>query len=237
MYPMARWDRRAPPRSSSSPSERLPIGARAKHPHARTYTALGWDLHARSHRQSVESSSLLFLRSSGFPFLAGLVHSRNHTAGSRTANGLHEGCMTGSRLADESRSKRPSNRLFRGEGSEEPEASRELDQEATNMKAVNGSKAAAGRHVIERRLRELAVSLLHEDLKVEAMPDEADQTRSAADREVVIERAHRSSRERAEMQAALDRMRDGSYGICEACEQPIPPRRLEAIPWARYCVS
>ena len=35
---------------------------------------------------------------------------------------------------------------------------------------------------------------------------------------------------------ALDRMRSGDYGSCLACEEPIPAKRLHAIPWARYCV-
>jgi DnaK suppressor protein len=35
---------------------------------------------------------------------------------------------------------------------------------------------------------------------------------------------------------ALDRMDSGDYGICVRCEEPIPPKRLHALPWARYCV-
>jgi len=35
---------------------------------------------------------------------------------------------------------------------------------------------------------------------------------------------------------ALDRIEVGDYGICMNCEQPIPPKRLEAVPWTRYCV-
>lgn len=31
---------------------------------------------------------------------------------------------------------------------------------------------------------------------------------------------------------ALKRIADGTYGLCQECGQPIPPRRLEAIPWA-----
>jgi DnaK suppressor protein len=34
---------------------------------------------------------------------------------------------------------------------------------------------------------------------------------------------------------ALARMRRGSYGICETCQQPISKARLEAVPWARHC--
>jgi DnaK suppressor protein len=36
---------------------------------------------------------------------------------------------------------------------------------------------------------------------------------------------------------ALDRLNAGDYGICLACEEPIPPKRLRAVSWARYCVA
>jgi DnaK suppressor protein len=39
-----------------------------------------------------------------------------------------------------------------------------------------------------------------------------------------------------QIQEALDRLNLGEYGICLACEQPIPPKRLHAIAWAKYCV-
>ena len=35
---------------------------------------------------------------------------------------------------------------------------------------------------------------------------------------------------------ALDRLNSGDYGICLGCEEPIPVKRLRALPWARYCV-
>jgi RNA polymerase-binding transcription factor len=35
--------------------------------------------------------------------------------------------------------------------------------------------------------------------------------------------------------AALERMRAGTYGVCESCGQPISKVRLEAVPWARLC--
>ena len=38
------------------------------------------------------------------------------------------------------------------------------------------------------------------------------------------------------VEEALDRMQSGDFGMCLACEQPIPPKRLQALPWARYCV-
>ena len=36
---------------------------------------------------------------------------------------------------------------------------------------------------------------------------------------------------------ALARIENGTYGICEMDGKPIPKPRLEAIPWARYCVA
>ncbi|MHC4396792.1 MAG: TraR/DksA family transcriptional regulator [Planctomycetota bacterium] len=36
---------------------------------------------------------------------------------------------------------------------------------------------------------------------------------------------------------ALGRIEEGTYGICEGSGEPIPKERLEAIPWARYCVA
>jgi len=39
------------------------------------------------------------------------------------------------------------------------------------------------------------------------------------------------------VEEALDRLESGDYGICLACDEPIAERRLEALPWARYCVK
>jgi DnaK suppressor protein len=39
------------------------------------------------------------------------------------------------------------------------------------------------------------------------------------------------------IEEALDRLKSGDYGICLACDQPIPAKRLRAVSWARYCVG
>ena len=38
------------------------------------------------------------------------------------------------------------------------------------------------------------------------------------------------------IEEALDRLDSGDYGICLSCDEPIPPKRLHAVSWARYCV-
>lgn len=37
--------------------------------------------------------------------------------------------------------------------------------------------------------------------------------------------------------AALARLDAGTYGRCQRCGQPIPHERLEALPWAAYCIA
>src|SRR5258708_983190 len=39
-----------------------------------------------------------------------------------------------------------------------------------------------------------------------------------------------------QIQEALDRLKLGDFGSCLACEERIPAKRLQALPWARYCV-
>jgi DnaK suppressor protein len=40
-----------------------------------------------------------------------------------------------------------------------------------------------------------------------------------------------------EISDALRRMEHGTYGVCPECEEPISAKRLDAVPWARYCVT
>ena len=41
----------------------------------------------------------------------------------------------------------------------------------------------------------------------------------------------------AEVDRALERLADGTYGTCEGCGRPIAPARLEARPTARLCID
>ena len=46
----------------------------------------------------------------------------------------------------------------------------------------------------------------------------------------------RRSRIRAEIQAALKRIENGCYGTCLRCHRPIALMRLDAVPWAAFCI-
>lgn len=38
------------------------------------------------------------------------------------------------------------------------------------------------------------------------------------------------------VEEAIDRLDRGGYGLCQACGEQISRKRLQAIPWARYCI-
>ncbi|HEX4169974.1 MAG TPA: TraR/DksA family transcriptional regulator [Bryobacteraceae bacterium] len=40
-----------------------------------------------------------------------------------------------------------------------------------------------------------------------------------------------------QVDAALQRIETGEYGICVDCGEPIEPKRLEAVPWTPYCLK
>jgi len=65
----------------------------------------------------------------------------------------------------------------------------------------------------------------------------AEQATETMERELDMGVAHRMDRELAEVEAALGRIDDGSYGRCELCGQTIGEERLEVMPSARYCIE
>ena len=57
------------------------------------------------------------------------------------------------------------------------------------------------------------------------------------ERELALLHAARAREAVQEIEHALARVEDGTYGTCEACGRPIPFERLEAVPQARSCVA
>jgi DnaK suppressor protein len=65
----------------------------------------------------------------------------------------------------------------------------------------------------------------------------ADSGQVTAERGEVDAIAGNLSETLAEIEAALAKLEDGSYGQCEDCGQAIAPARLEAMPSARFCIT
>jgi RNA polymerase-binding protein DksA len=60
---------------------------------------------------------------------------------------------------------------------------------------------------------------------------------AAYDRELDIGLEEGAQQTLEEVDAALLRIEDGTYGTCEDCGGPIGEDRLRAIPWARLCID
>jgi DnaK suppressor protein len=92
--------------------------------------------------------------------------------------------------------------------------------------------------VLLARALELARSLAERNqIAVEQSADAIDATLLAAERETSARNLTQEYQLLREVEAARDRMREGTYGICQRCEEEIAPKRLQAIPWAALCVS
>ncbi|HEX6046126.1 MAG TPA: TraR/DksA family transcriptional regulator [Pyrinomonadaceae bacterium] len=68
----------------------------------------------------------------------------------------------------------------------------------------------------------------------DAVKDSVDLSVQDLNKEIALRLGERSSKEVADIDQALLRIKEGSYGICARCSQPIDERRLEAVPTARY---
>jgi DnaK suppressor protein len=94
------------------------------------------------------------------------------------------------------------------------------------------------RSILERKRVELRESVRNrERITIEPAADEIDAMQLAVIRDQAVTELDRHSKLLREVGGALRRIDDGSYGVCEDCEEEISPKRLNAIPWARRCVS
>jgi len=80
------------------------------------------------------------------------------------------------------------------------------------------------------------LSLLKE-LRAQTAGDVVDAALDSAQDEISSQLAEVESRELASIENALERMRNGQYGLCEGCGHKIPMARLNALPYATNCIE
>src|SRR5579864_8216949 len=100
-----------------------------------------------------------------------------------------------------------------------------------------GPQAAYRKILIEKRKSVLAgLGIKFDTLARMGRVAEEDQAQISHDEFVSLQLNSLDYAELKLVDEALDRLDSGDYGICLACEQPIPAKRLRALPWARFCV-
>ena len=88
---------------------------------------------------------------------------------------------------------------------------------------------------IEKNLAGTTLEL--EEMRELDLNDEGDY--AAASAETIVDSAIlvQQRKELNEIELALDKIKDGTYGICEMCEEPIGKPRLEVKNFARFCIT
>src|SRR5476649_399306 len=92
--------------------------------------------------------------------------------------------------------------------------------------------------MLEARRADVSAGLRNrEDIAIEKTPDALDEVQLAGERELAIRNLDRDSNMLRHVKGALARVADGSYGICLHCDEDIKIKRLDAVPWTKFCIK
>src|SRR5262245_20315953 len=83
----------------------------------------------------------------------------------------------------------------------------------------------------------LAGELADLRLKSSQTGDTADAAFDAGSEEIASQLAELEARELSQIDRALARLKQGTYGLCEYCQAKIPVARLNALPYSSTCVD
>jgi DnaK suppressor protein len=94
------------------------------------------------------------------------------------------------------------------------------------------------KEILDAKRRELEGNVRNrEGIVIEKTPDALDEVQHAGERELAIRNLDRETNLLRNVRGALARIEDGSFGVCLHCEEDINPKRLNAVPWAPYCIT
>jgi RNA polymerase-binding transcription factor len=105
---------------------------------------------------------------------------------------------------------------------------------------LSGKKADHFKQLLETRISELnrVLATAEQETRASAArhPDPADQAAAEYERQSIVHKSNAARQMLRTLTQALERIRHGSFGECAECGGDIELKRLEAIPWAQYCV-
>jgi DnaK suppressor protein len=108
----------------------------------------------------------------------------------------------------------------------------------------NGPKAktASYRKILEKKADEVRRSMTAQKAaqvvsRLDVPSDEGDLSQQHHEEWIFLNRNTIDMKLLREVSDALHRIDTGHYGVCLECEEEISPKRLDAVPWARYCVT
>jgi DnaK suppressor protein len=110
------------------------------------------------------------------------------------------------------------------------------------MKSGPKPRLATYRKVLETKAEEVRRSMSVQKAaqviaRLDVPSDEGDLSQQHHEEWIFLNRNTIDMKLLREISDALRRIDSGHYGVCLECEETISPKRLEAVPWARYCVT
>jgi DnaK suppressor protein len=109
------------------------------------------------------------------------------------------------------------------------------------MKTAATNKYDSYKKLLEKKTDELRRSMSTQKVsqmvaRQDHVSDEGDLSQQSHEEWIFLNRNLLDMKLLREVQGALQRIKNGTYGMCMHCEETISPKRLDAVPWARYCV-
>ncbi len=93
------------------------------------------------------------------------------------------------------------------------------------------------RAILTARVAELERVTRHrEGITIERSADQLDEIQAASERTLAVCNLDREFNQLRDVRAALRRIQEGSFGICQGCDEDIHQKRLAAVPWATFCI-
>lgn len=110
------------------------------------------------------------------------------------------------------------------------------------MKSSVKSKFDTYRKLLQKKADELRRSMSAQKVaqavsRQDHPSDEGDLSQQSHEEWIFLNRNTLDMKLLREVQDALHRIEAGTYGVCHECEEPISVKRLDAVPWALYCVT
>jgi DnaK suppressor protein len=102
---------------------------------------------------------------------------------------------------------------------------------------MTNSETQRFRTILTATVAELERFTRHRDgITIERSADQLEEIQAASQRSIAISNLDREFDQLRNTRAALRRIEEGSFGICQQCDENIHPRRLAAVPWAPFCI-
>ena len=92
------------------------------------------------------------------------------------------------------------------------------------------------KQLLDQRKEILKTITNRDGIQIERAADMLDEIQNAALRDLAVRHLDLEAQRLREIDKALQRLKDGVYGVCINCDAEINPKRLAALPWAPLCV-